>query len=67
MISEISGRGDLSIIEIDAETAINRTLCSEYPQINEDFWTGAGYIHTPTIRIMVEEYFKWSNQIDQGE
>ena len=67
MISEFSGRQDLSINEINAETPINRTLISEYPQINEDLWTGAGYKHIPTIRIMVEEYFKWGNQIDQGE
>lgn len=67
MISEISGRKDLTIMEIDAENSINRTLISKYPQINEDLWKGAGYLHIPTIRIMLEEYFNWSNQIDQGE
>ena len=67
MISQISDRQDLSIIEVDAENSINRTLISKYPQINEDLWKGAGYIDIPTIRMMLEEYFKWSNQIDQGE
>ena len=67
MISEISERKDLAIMEIDAENSINRTLISKYPQINEDLWKGAGYRHIPAIRIMLEEYFKWSNQIDQGE
>ena len=67
MIAELSGRIDLSITEMASENAIDRTLTTNYGEINREFWLSAGYEATPTIRIMLEEYFEWIKLIDQGE
>ena len=67
MIAELSGRLDLKIVATVSEKSIDRTLRTNYKEINADFWRSAGYQDIPTIRIMLEEYFRWIKSISQGE
>jgi dTDP-4-dehydrorhamnose reductase len=67
MIANLAERNDLEIIETAAEKPIDRTLRTNYSDINAEFWKSAGYQVIPTIRMMLEEYFGWIKPIDQGE
>ena len=66
-IAEMSGRRDLTIIETMADQPVDRSLGSNFNQINAEFWRCAGYPVIPSIRMMLEEYFAWIRPIDQGE
>ena len=63
----MSGRRDLTIIETMADQPVDRSLGSNFNQINAEFWRCAGYPVIPSIRMMLEEYFAWIRPIDQGE
>jgi dTDP-4-dehydrorhamnose reductase len=67
IISELSERTDLNIMETVSEKSVDRTLRTKYFEKNVEFWRGAGYLDIPTIRIMLDEYFKWIELTDQGE
>lgn len=67
LIAEMSGRRDLKIIETMADQPVDRSLASNFNQINAEFWRCAGYPVIPSIRMMLEEYFAWIRPIDQGE
>jgi dTDP-4-dehydrorhamnose reductase len=67
MIANLAERNDLEIMETAAEKPIDRTLRTNYIEINAEFWKSAGYQVIPTIRMMLEEYFGWIKPIDQGE
>jgi len=67
MIAALSGRLDLKIVATMSEKSIDRTLRTNYKEINAEFWRSAGYQDIPTIRIMLEEYFRWIESNGQGE
>jgi dTDP-4-dehydrorhamnose reductase len=67
MIAALSGRFDLKIVATLSEKSIDRTLRTNYKEINAEFWRSAGYQDIPTIRIMLEEYFRWIESNGQGE
>jgi dTDP-4-dehydrorhamnose reductase len=67
MIAALSGRFDLKIVATRSEKSIDRTLRTNYKEINAEFWRSAGYKDIPTIRIMLEEYFRWIKSNGQGE
>lgn len=48
-------RGDITIVSVDALTAINRSLATIYPGANKYLWECAGYMEPPTIRQMIKE------------
>lgn len=48
-------RGDITIVPVDAETSINRSLATNNPSINKYLWECAGYKEPPTIRQMIKE------------
>jgi dTDP-4-dehydrorhamnose reductase len=67
MIAALFGRIDLKIVATVSEKSIDRTLRTNYHEINAEFWRSAGYQDIPTIRIMLEEYLSWIKSIGQGE
>ena len=48
-------REDITIVPVDALTAINRSLSTIYPSTNKYLWECAGYSKPPTIRQMIKE------------
>jgi dTDP-4-dehydrorhamnose reductase len=54
-------RTDISIEEFEAETAVNRTLSTNYPDRNSKLWANAGYNRVPTVQEMVKNYALWSS------
>lgn len=66
-ITEFGARPDLIVREVAAKSTVDRTLSSEFAEINQKLWVNAGYSAVPTIRIMLEEYFKWISFSNQGE
>lgn len=48
-------REDITIVPVDAETSINRSLATIYPGANKYLWECAGYKEPPTIRQMIKE------------
>ena len=67
MIVDSSGRKDLKILQTAAEKRIDRRLSSINIKNNEEFWKWAGYQVIPSIRMMLDEYFAWIRQNEQGE
>lgn len=53
-------REDISIKAFDAETEVNRTLSTIYPERNSEMWAHAGYNQPPTVQKMVQNYALWS-------
>jgi len=49
------GREDISICDLEAQTAVKRTLATENPDFNAKLWRAAGYEDIPTVSQMVEE------------
>ena len=48
-------RDDLSIINIDAKEAVNRTISTINPELNAKIWQAAGYSKIPTVFEMITE------------
>ena len=59
LISSNFGRGDLQIIQFEAETPINRSLSTINPEVNLQLWSNGGYNEVPSIAQMVSIYGKW--------
>ena len=59
LISSNFGRGDLQIIQFEAETPINRSLSTINPEANLQLWSNGGYNKVPSIAQMVSIYGKW--------
>jgi dTDP-4-dehydrorhamnose reductase len=53
--AETYHRNDLVINDIEAETVVDRTLATNYPQQNLTLWKGAGYTTIPTVSNMIAE------------
>lgn len=49
------GRSDAAVVPGPAETAIDRTLSTRYPEANHRLWAAAGYQEPPTVATMLEE------------
>ena len=52
-------RDDVSIIPTEASQVIDRTLRSEYAELNRDLWRWAGYATVPSIPDMVDELARY--------
>lgn len=54
-IAKKYNRTDLEILEIDSDSAADRTLSTIFPGENSNFWACAGYESPPTISEMIED------------
>jgi dTDP-4-dehydrorhamnose reductase len=57
LIAKFGGRDDLTVNPYEAQTAIDRTLTTIYPEFNSMLWQLAGYASPATIAVMINEYF----------
>ncbi len=48
-------REDVVVNDVEAPTAINRTLSTNNEKLNKEIWRAAGYDTPPTIRAMIRE------------
>jgi dTDP-4-dehydrorhamnose reductase len=55
LIANRIGRNDLEILPTDNEKSIDRSLSTNYPQINQQLWEFAGYSRPPTIAQMIQD------------
>lgn len=55
IFANVFERYDIKINDIDASESINRTLKTNYPQINENLWLNAGYKSIPNIKNLIKE------------
>ena len=63
-IAQFSGRKDLKIQEFTDSASVDRTLTTQFPELNRNLWGAAGFSGIPTIDLMLEEYFNWDrNQL----
>lgn len=53
LFAQYFNRSDIKITHINAQTAIDRTLDTENPNINTELWKSAGYRNIPTIEQMI--------------
>lgn len=59
-------RSDLHINPSKDRKDINRTLATEYPDLNQELWKAAGYTSTPTIVGMVRELAAYDFRLTQA-
>jgi dTDP-4-dehydrorhamnose reductase len=55
LIAKHTNRSDLNIVKKNTGHPVNRTLATDYPNMNQYFWELAGYTKIPTIQDIVEE------------
>jgi hypothetical protein len=55
LIAKHTNRSDLNIVKKNTGHPVNRTLATDYPNMNQYFWELAGYTKIPTIQEIVEE------------
>jgi dTDP-4-dehydrorhamnose reductase len=55
-IAKVLGRDDLKINEVNAAESINRTLSTDFPEINSKLWRAAGFKKIPSVEFLVEKY-----------
>ena len=55
LIAKYLGRSDIKVNPTATGAHINRTLGTNFPAKNKQFWLGAGYDAPPTIEQMVSE------------
>ncbi|MDQ7844002.1 MAG: sugar nucleotide-binding protein [Armatimonadota bacterium] len=55
VFSEVYGRQDIAIREVDAKDVIDRTLATTDPATNAALWAQAGYVTPPTVPEMIRE------------
>jgi hypothetical protein len=55
LIAKYLGRSDIKVNPTATGANINRTLGTNFPAKNKEFWLGAGYDSPPTIEQMVSE------------
>ena len=61
--AEAYSRNDIEINKMVSSNAINRTLATEYPEINQLIWSMSGYSEIPTVEQMVHEQANLSELI----
>lgn len=54
LIAHRLGRADLSFEPIEPEQAVNRTLATSNPELNQALWSAAGYSSVPHISELVQ-------------
>lgn len=59
LIRKNFSRSDLTLEYFESEKSINRTLSTDFPLRNIDFWLNAGYSEPPTIAEMISNYAMW--------
>jgi dTDP-4-dehydrorhamnose reductase len=62
LIAQYGGRKDLKIREFNDMQMIDRTLSTQYQDVNTRLWSEAGYPAPPTIEEMIHEYFDWKQK-----
>jgi dTDP-4-dehydrorhamnose reductase len=63
LIADRFDRGDLTVLPMNADNPIDRTLSTNFSELNLDFWLNGGYVTIPTIEEMLNEYVDWISQI----
>lgn len=53
--ARVFGRQDISILPVEAETTVDRTLATENPTTNQWLWEAAGYKEIPSISKMITD------------
>jgi len=66
-IARIWGRTDVSIERMVDSQFINRTLSTDFELKSHEIWEKAGYSTTPSISMMLQEYFEWEHALAQGK
>jgi dTDP-4-dehydrorhamnose reductase len=56
IFSKNFGREDISILPVNTDSKVNRTLITIFPEINEGLWKNAGYFAPLTHAEMLSEY-----------
>jgi len=52
-------RPDITVEPVKTPDAVNRTLATIYPEVNQALWEAAGYLEPPTIDMMVGDLSEW--------
>ena len=52
-------RSDIRIAEIEASTALDRTLATNHSDLNDNIWKAAGYDHPPSVVEMIQELARY--------
>ena len=52
------GRRNVGVIPIETPRAVNRTLATVHPEVNQRMWSAAGYREIPTVQSMIEALAK---------
>jgi hypothetical protein len=55
------GRSDLAISPVSTGDGIDRTLRTNFPEVNKKFWSKAGYAFPPDVDQMVSEMISWDS------
>lgn len=55
LIAKRIGRDDLNILKTNTGGQVNRTLSTDYPEINKELWNLAGFETIPSIQQIVDE------------
>jgi dTDP-4-dehydrorhamnose reductase len=55
------GRSDLAISPVSTGDGIDRTLRTNFPEVNKKFWSKAGYASPPDVDQMVSEMISWDS------
>ena len=55
LLAEVAGRSDLKVSDFATGRRLDRTLSTNNPKLNEEFWLLAGYSDIPTIQQLIEE------------
>jgi len=58
-ICDIFQKKDIEIIPLEAPKSVDRTLATNYPEINRKLWKNAGYTDPPDIHSMLMKYKNW--------
>ena len=62
MFAHHFNRTDVLVEPFSTETACDRTLATENPQLNREIWRNAGYEQVPSIATMVREFAEFATQ-----
>ena len=58
-ICDIFDKRDIKIVPTEAPSSVDRTLATNFPEINSKIWKNAGYREPPDIRSMLKKYRDW--------
>ena len=58
-ICSVFDKRDIVITPSEAPVSVDRTLATNFPEINREIWKNAGYLEPPDIHSMLEKYRDW--------